>query len=174
MGLFKNLGNAVKKGVKQISLKNLVKVGTPLLGAIPIFGGMTQGVVQNFSDANEAKKQAKIAKEQGRIADAYALEQQAQYLATMAGQTAGSAVGSIGSKSLKAFSKTVTNELVASAPETFKEVTGIAGASLVDSTIKEWFKKHWLKLAIVFGILSAYFVWKKTTSNIRPTNNRRK
>jgi hypothetical protein len=158
MGFFKKLGTAVKKGMKQVSLKNVVKLGTPLLGAIPIAGGLAQSLVSNISEAHEMKKQAKKLEAEGKQAEALAMQQQAEYLATQSGASVGQQVGG----QLNAFAKGAANELKAQIGTTTNQVVGQAGATVVDLTIKEWFQKHWLKLVIALTALSGvYLVLRK-------------
>jgi hypothetical protein len=157
MGFFKNIGNAVKKGLKQVSLKNVVKLGTPLLSMIPVVGSVAQGVVENASAAAEAKKQARIAEEQGRIAEAEALHVQADILAAQAGAAVGQQAGSV----IKAFSKGVTQEVVAQTSQTAKEVAGNVGAEIADQSIIAWFKKHMTALLIGGAAIIGLVVWKK-------------
>lgn len=158
MGLFKKIGSAIKKGVKQISLKNVVKLGTPLLSAIPIVGGLSQQIVEGISASHQAKKDAKILQEQGKLAEAALMEQQSQVLAANAGAN----VGQVAGNTLDAFSRGATNELIASASNSTKKVVGQAGAGVVDFTIKEWFNKHWKTLVGVVILLGGIiFFWKR-------------
>jgi hypothetical protein len=159
MGFFKKIGTAVKKGVKQISLKNIVKVGTPLLGAIPIVGGLAQSVVSNLSDAHAMKKQAEAELIAGNAERAQALAQQAEILANQQGQT----LATVANTNLNAFAKGATQKLIDNVPVAYKESAGVVGATVVDFSIKEWFTKNWQMLvlgavAIGGGI---YFFTKK-------------
>ena len=171
MGLFKKLGAAIKKGVKQISIKNVVKLGTPLLSMIPVVGGLAQGVVSNISASHEAKKLQAQAEADGNAQLAQQYAQQAEVLA----QTSGQVVGQVAGNTLSAFAKGATTQMVATASAGFNESVGIAGASAVDSTIKEWFIKHWKHLAIgVVALVAGVLIWKKTSNNgRRPTKYRR-
>jgi hypothetical protein len=158
MGLFKKIGDAVKKGVKQISLKNIVKLGTPLLSAIPVVGGVAQNVVENLSAAHEAQKQANDAVQAGEAEKAKALQQQADYLASLSGAQVGQQAGSV----LNAFSKGVATEAKAQLTTGAKEAIGITGAGIVDNTITEWFKLHWgIIVLAVGGVIGAIFFWNK-------------
>lgn len=157
MGFFKKIGTAVKKGMKQVSFKNIVKVGTPLLGTIPIVGGGIQQVVGNASEAHEMKKQAKKLAEEGKALEAQAAFEQANYLANQSGALVGQQVGS----QLNAFTKGTLNELKSQVSQGSKEAVGQAGATVVDLTINEWFKKHWLKLVIGLGALGGVFWYFK-------------
>ena len=147
MSIFTKIGNAVKKGVKQISLKNIVKIGTPLLSMIPIVGGVAQSVVSNISAAAEAKKQARIAEEQGKVELAAAYAAQAEALAQQAGAQTGQQASSV----LKAFAKGTTDELKAQASPAAKEIAGGVVADLADQGILAWLKKH-MTLLIVGGV----------------------
>lgn len=136
MSFFKGIGKMIKRNV---NFKTLVKVGTKAAGMIPGVGGQVQSVMQGFSDAAELKKQQRQA--------------EAQAVAEQASQTAGNLIGSQTGK--------LVNKAIAGASDSFKETTGQAGASVVDFTIKEWFKKHvWHVVAGVGVILGLIFVPK--------------
>lgn len=170
MGFFKNIGNAVKKGVKQISLKNVVKLGTPLLGSIPVIGGLAQQAVGNASEAHAIKKEAQKMAEQGKAQEALALQQQAEFLAQQSGALVGQQVGS----QLNAFTKGATNELKAQISSGTNQVIGQAGATVVDLTITEWFKTHWIKFVIGLGALGGIFwYFKNKDTKKKPTYKRR-
>lgn len=168
MGFFKNIGKAVKKGVKQISLKNLVKIGTPLLGAIPIVGGLAQNTVQGVSDSHAMKKEAQRLEAEGKIAEAQAMQAQADFLA----KQSGSNVGTVASTTLNAFTKGATEQFVSDLPQSVTTAGGVVGVAVIDSTINEWFKKHWKKSAIGLAVLvSVFFIWKnrkKRTTTKKP------
>lgn len=160
MGLFKKIGSAIKKGVKQISLKNVVKIGTPLLSMIPIVGGLAQNVVGGISASHEAKKQEQAALEAGNQAQAEYYAQQAQVLA----QQAGAQVGQVAGSTLKTFSKGATDELIAQASDNTKMVAGNFASAVADEGIKTWFTKHWHHLLIGLGVIfGGFFLYKKTS-----------
>lgn len=170
MGLFKKLGNAIKKGVKQISLKNVVKLGTPLLSAIPVVGGLAQSVVSNISASHEAKKQEEAAIKAGN-------EQQAEYYRQLAEQQAllaGAQVGQQGGSVIKTFTKGATDELIAQTSASTKKVAGDIGAELTDQTIKSWFGLHWKHLLIGLGVIGGVLFFRKSgNNNKRKPQNRR-
>ncbi|KFF15082.1 hypothetical protein [Flavobacterium hydatis] len=171
MGFFKKLGNAVKKGVKQISLKNAVKFGTPLLGAIPVVGSTLKDVVTGISEADQLRKQAREAEEQGKLADAQALQQQADYLAQLKGAQVGQQAGGV----IKAFTKGATDEMLASVSNTSKEFVGNVGASVADQSIKAWFKKHWKNMLIALcAIIGGVYIYRKSKADKKKSFNRRK
>jgi hypothetical protein len=160
MGLFKKIGKAVKKGLKQVSLKNVVKIGTPLLSMIPVVGGLAQNVVGGISEAHEARKQEKAAIEAGN-------QQQAEYWAQVAQEkaaTSGALVGQQAGGVFKNFAKGATNELIAQTSAGTKEAAGSIGAEIADQSIKAWFTKHLNKLLIGLGVLvGAIFLYKQTS-----------
>lgn len=158
MGFFKKIGTAVKKGVKQISIKNLVKVGTPFLSMIPLVGGVAQGVVENASASHEAKKQAQRAEADGRLEEAAALMAQSDMLAKTSGAAVGQQAGSV----FKAFSKGVTDEAIAQTSQGAKTAIGDIGAAMTDETIKSWLTKHLKHIAIaVVGVVASVVIYKK-------------
>lgn len=171
MSIFTKIGKAVKKGVKQISLKNIVKIGTPFLSMIPLVGGAVQQTVEGLSASAEARKLAKKAEADGDLSLAESYQIQADMLAKSSGAVVGQQAGSV----LKAFTKGVTTELVAQASDSAKEASGVVGASVVDSTIKEWFNQHLKMLTgVVVGLVAVFLVWKKSNSKKRPTYRSRR
>ncbi|MDI5895828.1 hypothetical protein [Flavobacterium algoritolerans] len=162
MSIFTKIGKAVKKGVKQISLKNLVKVGTPFLSMIPLVGGQVQQTIEGVSASAEAKKQAKIAEAQGQAELAKAYQAQADALAQTAGQNVGQQVGTV----FNAFAKGATKEATAQISTGAKEVAGNIGADLADESIKSWIKKHMTALIVAGVALVAGVViwWQKSKS----------
>lgn len=170
MGLFKKLGNAIKKGVKQISLKNVVKIGTPLLSMVPIVGGLAQDVVGGLSAAHEAKKQEKAAIEAGNQQQAEYYRQLAEAEALKSGAVVGQQAGSI----VKTFSKGATDELIAQTSASTKAVAGNIGAEIADQSIKAWFTNHWKHLLIALGVIvGGIFFYKKSGNNNRKKSIRR-
>lgn len=161
MGFFKKLGTAVKKGLKQVSLKNVVKLGTPLLGSIPLVGGGVQQLVSGSSEAHELKKESHRLAEQGKIEEANALSLQAQQMV----QTNGAYIGQQVASQFNAFTKGATDEMMAQVSNGTKQIVGSAGANVVDLTIQEWFKKHFTKILLLSGALIGgiwYFRGRKT------------
>lgn len=173
MSVFKKIGNAVKKGVKQISLKNAVKLGTPFLSAIPVVGGVAQSVVSNMSMAHEAKKAEQQALKAeadaikaGNEAQAEAYRQQAEQqrlIAQANAKLAGQETGALAGGTIKTFAKGATDELLAQASDSTRIIAGKVGTDLADETIKAWFLKHWKHLLIAVGVIVAgLFFWKKS------------
>ncbi|SHM72039.1 hypothetical protein [Flavobacterium xinjiangense] len=154
MSIFTKIGKSVKQGAKQISLKNIVKIGTPLLSMIPVVGGLAQNTVEGISASAEAKKQARIAEMEGNLAKAEALHAQSNALAQQSGAIVGQQAGSV----INAFTKGATKEVIAQTSESVKEASGQVGASVIDFTIKEWFKKHWKHLLIVLSCIGAVYM----------------
>ena len=132
MGFFKKIGNFVKKGVKQISFKNLVKVGG-MIDPTGLVGGM-----QNAHYEQKAAREAELA---GRQEQAQMLQQQASQTATNAGQN---------------FGAYMANKSIAS--DAIQGAIGGAGANVVDLTAKSWFSKHWQKLVIGLGAVVTIIV----------------
>lgn len=170
MGFFKKLGTAVKKGLKQVSLKNVVKLGTPLLGAIPILGGGVQQLVSGASEAHELKKQSQRLAEQGKIEEANALAIQSEQMAQTNGAYLGQQVGA----QFNAFTKGATDEMIAQVSNGTKQVVGSAGANVVDLTIQEWLKKHFTKILLVAGALIGGIWYFKGRNTPRKSTYRRR
>lgn len=162
MGFFKNIGKAIKKNV---SFKNLVKVATPVLGALPFVGGTVQNVVGGLSAAHEEKKAAERAQSEydRQVAEANAQALQQQTLAY-----AGQAVGAIAGAGAGLFSKGVTEGVYNGASQGVKDGLGTVGASVADSTIKAWFTKHWKHILIGLSVIGAIYFIKKHYDNQNP------
>lgn len=166
MGFFKKIGNFVKKATKQISFKNLVKIGTPLLGAIPLVGGQAQSIVSGLSEQHEAKKMeaqqqaeydAAVQQQQASAANQQFAKQNPNFGEIMIGAAGGALQGA-------------GNVLAPS------QTVGQIGAKAVDSTLTEWLKKYWWKLALgVVGV--ALLIWgimKMLRGGFRSNTLRRK
>lgn len=139
MGFFKNIGKAIKKGVKQISLKNVVKVASSF---------DPTGIVGGIQQAHEIKKQERAEQDAARKEE---LAYQAQVLAEQAAQKVGTVTGTLAGQ----FGKTVLQETYNGLDKGFKAGAGVVAANVADEGIKAWFKKHWQKLAIGVGALVA-------------------
>lgn len=158
MGFFKKIGKAIKKNV---SFKNLVKIATPVLGAVPFAGGILQNTAEGLSAAHEAKKQAKAQNDAQALADAENMRLQTmQYAGQNVGVVAGTAAGM--------FAKGVTEGAYAGSSQGFKDGLGTVGASVADSTIKAWFQKHWKHILIGLSVIGLiYLIYKQMNNNKR-------
>lgn len=149
MGFFKKIGTAIKKNV---SFKNLVKVATPIMGAIPIVGGAVQNLSQNLQDAHEAKKANNAAQ----------AEYNNQQALAVASQTAG-AVANAGSQ---IFAKAVTTGINDGLSTGFVQGSGQVGATVVSSTIKVWFQRNWkIVLGAVAGLIALIWFLRRDRNN---------
>lgn len=160
MGFFKKIGKAIKKNV---SFKNLVKVATPIMGAIPFVGGTVQNISEGLQASHEAKKQAQ------RDNDAYAqamAEQQQQQVLSYAGKQ----VGAIANAGAQNFFQGVTEGAYNGTSNGVKQGLGTVGADIADSTIMAWLKKHWKHLLIGVGVIGGVLFIRSSKSN----NNRRR
>jgi hypothetical protein len=136
MSFFKNIGKGIKKGLKQVSFKNLVKVGSMV---------DPTGLVGGLSSAHEAKKEAKAQEAMGNFEAA----QNYHAIATQLAQNAGSTAGDY-------FTKTsVVQDVVNGA-------IGNAGANVADQSIKVFFTRHWAKMLAGAGLLTlVIFLFRK-------------
>jgi hypothetical protein len=149
MGFFKKIGTAIKKNV---SFKNLVKVATPIMGAIPFVGGAVQNISQNLQDAHEAKKANNAAQ----------AEYNNQQALAVASQTAG-AVANAGSQ---IFAKAVTTGINDGLSAGFVQGSGQVGATVVSSTIKVWFQRNWkIVLGAVAGLIALIWFLRRDRNN---------
>jgi hypothetical protein len=162
MGFFKNIGKAIKKNV---SFKNLVKVATPVMGAIPFVGGTLQNVATGLSAAHEEKKAAERAQSEydRQVAEANA-EQIRQQTLAYAGTSLGAIVGAGGGL----FGKSIVEGAYAGTAQGVKDGLGTVGASVADSTIKAWFKLHWKHILIGLSVIGAiYLIYNHNKKNTR-------
>ena len=149
MGFFKKIGTAIKKNV---SFKNLIKVATPIMGAIPFVGGTVQNISQNLQDAHEAKKANNAAQ----------AEYNNQQALAVASQTAG-AVANAGSQ---IFAKAVTTGINDGLSTGFVQGSGQVGATVVSSTIKVWFQRNWkIVLGAVAGLIALIWFLRRDRNN---------
>ncbi|MGL2964654.1 hypothetical protein ACSVH2_12600 [Flavobacterium sp. RSB2_4_14] len=135
MSFFKGIGKMIKKNV---NFHTLVKVAGQGLSMVPGVGGVAGGVIQNLQEAHDAKKQAN--------------EEQAQQAIQEAANQAGTAGGTIAGQFI---TKTMTKAYDSAGAE-IKTGLGKVGAEVANSTIKEWFKKHWK--AVVGGVVGLVVV----------------
>ena len=155
MGFFKKIGKAIKKNV---SFKNLVKIATPIMGAIPFVGGMAQNLSQGLQDTHQAKKDAKA---QGDAQAQYDAQMQQQQVNAYAGQV----VGAVANAGTQMFAKGITEGAYAGASTGFQNGLGTVGANVADSTIKAWFTKHWKHILIGLSVVGAIWLIKKQMDN---------
>jgi hypothetical protein len=158
MGFFKKIGAAIKKNV---SFKNLVKVATPIMGAIPFVGGTVQNISQNLQDAHQAKKDAQA---QNNAQAEYDAEQLRLQTLNYAGQN----VGAVVNAGAQMFAKGVTEGAYAGTSTGFQNGLGTVGANVADSTIKAWFTKHWKHILIGLSIVGAIYLIKKHNDDKNP------
>lgn len=169
MGFFKNVGKTIKKATKQISLKNVIKLGSSLDPT-----GIARGVV----DSVQAKKDEKKAlAEQQKAEQDYqkAVEQNNQFEALKQkqlmeiakqeaqvqrvivatnnqavggkiGVVAGSIAGDISRQAIQTASQQIDQNLQLGVAQ--------AGANLATLTFNEWLKINWWKvLAGIIGVV---------------------
>lgn len=153
MGFFKKIGGFVKKATKQISFKNLAKVG-----------GMLDptGLVSGMQNAHYEKK---ALQEQAKAeADAMAQAQaQANAMAKLSPNIGDILTGAAGGALTGA-----GNVLGGST------TAGQAGATLVDNTLSTWFKQNWLKVfGAVTGVTLLIILIVKLTKKKHSTLRRR-
>ena len=126
MSFFKGIGKMIKKNV---NFHTLVKVAGQGLTMLPGVGGIAGGVVQNLQEAHDAKKQM----------NNEASQQAIQNASTLAGQAGGTIAGQFASQTMQKAYDSAGNEI--------KQGIGKVGAEVANSSIKEWFKKHWKAVA---------------------------
>lgn len=149
MGFFKKIGSAIKKNV---SFKNLVKVATPIMGAIPFVGSAVQGLSQNLQDAHEAKKANNAA--------------QAEYNNQVALATAGQTVGAVAGAGANIFGQAVMTGVNDGLSSGFVKGSGQIGSTIVSSTIKVWFQKNWkILLGAVAGLIALIWFIRRDRNN---------
>lgn len=138
MGFFKGIGKLIKKNV---NFKTLVKVGAQGLGTLPGVGGVAGGVISNLQDAHEAKRAQRSDEAQMKL----------QQASSGAGKAVGSLAGQFASQTLQKAYDQAGNEI--------KDGIGKVGAEVANSSIKQWFKKHWKAVGgIVVGLVAVIVV----------------
>lgn len=153
MGFFKKIGKSIKKVTKQISLKNVVKLGTPLLGSIPVAGSFLQTTVSGMSDAHALKKQEAQAVKDGNAELARQYAEQAQLASSASGGAMGSVTGGIVKSFANQLVKGTVNGAYDGVNSGLKEGIAKSGASLGNMALGEWFKVHWWKVVAGLGVL---------------------
>lgn len=149
MGFFKKIGSAIKKNV---SFKNLVKVATPIMGAIPFVGGTVQNISQNLQDAHEAKKANKQA--------------EADYNNQLAIASAGQTVGAVANAGANIFGKAVMTGVNDGLSTGFVQGSGQVGSTILSSTIKVWFQRNWkIVLGAVAGLIALIWFIRRDRNN---------
>ena len=132
---------------KNISFKNAVKLAG---SAVPGIGG---SVIQGLQASHQAKKAAR---------DEKAIEV-ANEMAYNAGSTAGNYAGTVAGNAWNGAVKSALSK----SSDAFDQTTGMVVAKVVDNTIKEWFKMHWIKLVVAVATLVTVwhlFIRKKKRS----------
>jgi hypothetical protein len=162
MGFFKKIGKAIKKNV---SFKNLVKVATPIMGAIPFVGGTVQNISEGLQASHEAKKQARRDNDAQAAAIA---EQQQQQVLSYAGQS----VGAIAGAGAQTFFQGVTEGAYNGTSKGVKQGLGTVGADIADSTLMAWFKKHWKHLLIALGVVVGVLYIRSSNNNNNKSKSR--
>ena len=155
MGFFKKIGKAIKKNV---SFKNLVKIATPIMGAIPIVGGSLQNISEGAQAAHQAKKDARDAQNEY---DRQVAEAKAQALEQQAYTTAGQTVGAVANAGGNMFAKAVTEGAYAGLSNGAKQGLGTVGAEVADHTLAAWFKKHWKHILIALSVVGLILLLRR-------------
>jgi len=140
MGFFKKLGKGLKKN---ISFKNLVKVVGKAATFVPVVGDMAGGIIEGAQAAHYAKKEQRQAEAE---AAAMMNQQPKGIINTMEAKnnpTFMDILQGAGGGALTGAGQVLAGSSTA----------GTAGATLVDSTLSEWFKKNWMKVVVGAGAL---------------------
>lgn len=161
MGFFKKIGKAIKKNV---SFKNLVKVATPLMGAIPIAGGLVQSISENAQAAHQAKKDAEALKAQGDYQAAQDAEMRAQALQVQVASATSAGLGAVANAGSQMLAKGISEGAWAGTSTGVKQTLGNVGADIADNTITAWFKKHWKHILIGLTVIGAIYLIRKNSN----------
>ncbi|WP_374172733.1 hypothetical protein [Flavobacterium tructae] len=158
MGFFKKIGKAIKKNV---SFKNLVKIATPIMGAIPFVGGTLQNVSEGLQASHQAKKDAKAMKdEQERLIAEQAAESMKQQTLNYAGDNFGAIVDA----GAQMVSKAVVNGAYSGTSKGLKEGAANVAADMADLSLSAWFKKHLNHILIAGAALGAIYLIRNKSS----------
>lgn len=160
MGFFKNIGKSIKKNV---NLKGVLKIATPIAGMVPYFGGMAQNILQGVQDKAVAKKAEQAAQNEydRQVAEQQQLQAQSQVnqnlgqMAKIASQSTAYVVGD-------ALMQGVNDGLGTG----FVNGSGQVGATVVTSTIKVWFQRNWkYVLGGLAGLIGLIYLVRSGGSN---------
>ena len=126
MSFFKGIGKLIKKNV---NFHTLVKVAGQGLSFVPGVGGVAGGVISSLQEAHDAKRANNEAQTQQALENA----------STQAGNAGGTIAGQFISKTMQKSYDSAGSEI--------KIGMGKIGSEIANSTIKQWFKKHWKAVA---------------------------
>jgi len=155
MGFFKNIGKSIKKVTKQISFKNVVKLGAM---AVPGIGGSIIGNLQAQHEQKKADAQAQADANRAQ-AEYNAVQTKLALDSSLLTNTANGTTSNpnIGQILIGAAGGALAGAGGVLAPS---QTTGQIGASAVDSTISEWFKKHIMHIGIGVSVIVAFFIFR--------------
>lgn len=169
MGFFKSIGKSLKKVV---NLKTLVKTVGAVASVVPIGGKLVQKGIDIATKAVNARAKQKEAEKQKDYQAAHdaklvadALEQQAKQLGLNTVQSATSSTaqmlsGAVVDGALQGVSQSAVNGL------------GNLGSQVVDSTLKQWFKKNWMYL--IGGLVALFaLIWFMRRGTNKSSRGRR-
>lgn len=143
-----------KKLFKKINLRNVVKSVGAVGSFVPVVGKFADKGVQIFNKVDQKRQAQKFAQAQANVM-AVAEQGGASALASMAKENPN--IGDIlmggAGGALSGMGQVLGGSTTA----------GQAGATLAQSTLKEWFKKHWWKVALGVSIIGGviYFAVRK-------------
>jgi hypothetical protein len=168
MGFFKNIGKSIKKNV---SLKNVLKVATPLMGAIPFVGGYVQSTVQGLQDAHAAKKSEKEAQNEY---ERQLAQQQQQMAKNQVNQNLSQMAYIASASTGKVFGDAVMQGVNDGLSSGFVSGSGEVGATVVTSTLKVWFQRNWKIVAgSVAGLIALIWFIRRDSGNSTRVPKRR-
>lgn len=168
MGFFKNIGKAIKKNV---NLKGVLKIATPIAGMIPYVGGMAQNLLQGVQDKAAAKKAEKEAQNEY---DRQVAQQQQQMAQNQVNQNLGQMAYIASSSTMDVLGNAIVKGANDGLSNGFTKGSGEIGATVVTSTLKVWFQRNWKIVAgSVAGLIALiWFIRRDSGNSIRATKRR--
>lgn len=155
MGILKKIGKSLKKVA---NLKTLVKTVGAVASVVPIGGTLVSKGIDIAQKAVAARAKQKEAERQNDYQAAHDAQMQAQALEQQAQQLGLNTVQATASSTAKLLSGAVVDGALQGVSQSAVNGLGNLGSQVVDSTLKQWFKKNWMYLT---GGLVAFFalIW---------------
>lgn len=158
MGFFKKIGRGIKKGSKQISFKNAVKLAGNVASSLPGIGGIAGSAILSAQDAHYAKKAQAQAENEAKAQAANEALLNAQGNLNNATNLIGQSIGS-----------GALNSAWGGVNQGIKTGVSKVGADVMQASLMTWLKKHWYM--VVGALVLIFFVSRFATR--KPSTRRR-
>lgn len=158
MGFFKKIGKGIKKGLKQVSFKNAVKLAGNVASSLPGIGGIAGSAILSAQDAHYAKKAQAQAENEAQAQAANEALLNAQVQLNDATNSIGQSIGSV-----------ALNSAWGGVNQGIKMGASNVGADIMQGSIMTWLKKRWYM--VVGALVLIFFVIRFATR--KPSTRRR-